>query len=102
MSLLSRLTIPNANENGISQHAFVSALAEYKRGAPGVNLDSIATTFGLSQSEKNSLQEFLSNLDGNSIDRHLISDVLKLGAEFNVSGSRIYTQAQCKSRLGIT
>lgn len=95
MSLLTRLTQPQAGEERLPVHEFMASLAEFKRGAPGVNATSIGDAFGLSQAERNQLNNFISNLNANTIDRALIHDVLLLGV------GKFYTVNQCASRLGV-
>lgn len=97
MSLLTRL-LSYPGEESISIHQFAAACAEFKRGAPGVNLDKIAEVFGLDDTEKAHLQEFLTNLTGNTIDRHRIADVLILGT----THPQHYTLTVVKNRLGLT
>lgn len=98
MSLLKRLLAYPEEENPLPIHEFTAALAEFKRGAPGVNLDKIAEVFALDATEKAHLQEFLTNLTGNTIDRDRISDVLYLGNRYPLQ----YTLAIVKNRLGLT
>ncbi len=104
MSLITRLVHPSSTEVKLPVHQFMAALAEYKRGAPGIDLDAIAAAFNLSAAEKNQLQNFLTNLDGDIIDRHLIHDVLMMGEspKQDGSGDHYYSVANVKSRLGIT
>ena len=94
MSLLTRLINPQGEETKLPVHQFMAALGEYKRGA--VTLNQIAIAFDFSEPEKISLQEFLTNLDSNTINRGLIHDVLLLAED------GLYTTAQVKSRLGIS
>lgn len=96
MSLLTRLTVPLAGETKLPVHYFMAALAEYKRGAAGVTLDAIGDGFGLDATERSHLQEFLTNLDTDVIDRSKIHDVLLLGEGL------FYAKNKCKTELGLT
>lgn len=93
MTLLTRLLGSNPAEDKLPVHEFMAALAEYKRGA--VTGPQVVTAFGLSAQEATAPQTFLNNLDGNSIDRAMIHDVLLLGE------GGYYTEAQVKARLGV-
>lgn len=94
MALLDRLQGGSETEAKIPVHAFMAALAEYKRGS--VTGAQIISAFNLSAGEQSSLQEFLDNLDSTTIDRAKIHDVLiLLEGEF-------YTIAKAKTELGIT
>jgi len=93
MSLLTRLVAPLEDEEKLPVHQFMAALAEYKRGA--VTGAQLATAFDLTPEEATALQNFLSNLDSDTINRALIHDVLMLG-EYG-----LYTLNQVKSRLGV-
>lgn len=93
MSLLSRLVAPALDEEKLPVHSFMAAVAELKRGAPGVTVSSIAVAFGLSAAEEDELESFLTNLYVDGISRELIHDVLLLGEEDK------YTLQQCSDRL---
>lgn len=93
MSLLTRLISPAELEEKIPVHTFMAALAEYKRGA--ITGQNVVDAFELSGTEATSLQNFLDNLDGDSISRSLIHDVLLLGEAGH------YDTTQVKARLGI-
>lgn len=91
MALLDRLL--GTEEPKLPTHQFMAALAEYKRGA--ITGPQIVSAFGLSGAEATALQFFLDNLDGSTIDRTLIHDVLLLGE------SGYYTKTQVQNRLGV-
>lgn len=91
MTLLDRLI--GIEDPKLPVHQFMSALAEYKRGA--VTGVQVVSAFGLDAAETTSLQDFLDNLDANSIDRAMIHDVLILA-----EGGQ-YTKSQVQSRLGV-
>lgn len=93
MSLLTRLISPSDPEDKLPVHTFMAALAEYKRGA--ITGQQVIDAFELSGTEATSLQKFLDNLDGDSINRALIHDILLLGEAGH------YTESQAKARLGI-
>ena len=93
MSLLSRLVAPQGEEVKIPVHQFMAALAEGKRGAPGVDLASISAVFELDAGEQADLATFLLNFYGGIIDREMIHDVLMLGER------GIYTVQNCADRL---
>lgn len=99
MTLLTRLIAPLAGEAKLPAHQFMAALAELKRGAPGVTQAAIATAFNLSAAEQTSLATFVSNMQSGvppfPLSREQIHDVLMLGE------MGIYTVAQAKSRLGV-
>lgn len=94
MSLLTRLIGTNTSGDKLPVHQFMAGLAEYKRGA--VTKAQIVAAFDLSADEATALDEWLTNLDADTIDRALIHDVLMLAEEDR------YTIAQVKARLGIT
>ena len=91
MALLDRLL--GLEEPKLPTHQFMAALAEYKRGA--VTGQQVVDAFGLSEEETTQLQDWLSNLDADTINRQLIHDVLLLGEV------ELYTRAQVKGRLGV-
>jgi hypothetical protein len=93
MSLLTRLVAPQTGELKLPSHQFMAAIAEYKRGAPGVTLASIATTFGLSAGEQTDLATLAGLFVGDVISRELIHDVLLLGEV------GIYSVATCQARI---
>ena len=93
MSLLSRLVDPQPGEEKIACHQFMAALAEYRRGA--VSPAQIVAAFNLDASETTQLQNWLDNLDADTINRQLIHDVLLLGEV------GLYTQSQVAGRLGV-
>lgn len=95
MTLLTRLIAPVGEEEKLPVHQFMAALSEYKRGAPGVNLASIAAAFNLSAQEQTALQTFLTNLNTDAINRDLVHDVLLLGE------AGIYSVAGVQNRLGV-
>lgn len=92
MAILPRLL--GTEEPKITVHQFMAALAEYKRGA--VTGQQIVTAFSLTSSEATALQQWLSNLDSDEIDRTLIHDVLLLGE------TGLYSNTQVRNRLGIS
>ena len=92
MALLDRL-IGIGEEQKLPVHEFTAALGEYKRGA--ITGAQIVSDFDLSAGEATSLENFLDNLDGSTIDRAMIHDVLLLA-----EGGR-YTKAQVQARLGV-
>ena len=92
MSLLDRLL--GTEEPNLSIHAFMAAMAEYKRGA--VTGQQVVDVFALSPQEATHLQEFLDNLDSDAINRAVIHDVLLLG------GDGLYPKTMVKNRLGLT
>lgn len=95
MSLLSRLTVPADGEAKIPVHQFMAAVAEYKRGAPGVTLASITAAFGLSGQEVTDLGTLAAIYVSDQITREMIHDVLMLGEaaiyDFNTCLARILT-----------
>jgi len=93
MSLLTRLIEPAVGEEKIPVHQFMAALAEYKRGA--VTGAQVVSAFGLSAQETTALQSFLNNLDGNSINRAMLHDVLMLAE------AGLYPLSKVRSRLGV-
>lgn len=93
MSLLTRLLEPQPGEQKIPVHQFMAALAEYKRGA--VTGAQVVAKFNLDAGETTQLQNWLDNLDGDTINRQLIHDVLMLGE------TGLYSQAQVVARLGV-
>ncbi len=93
MTLLTRLISQSNIEDKLPVHTFMAALAEYKRGV--ITQQNIIDAFGLDSAEGIQLQNFLDNLDGNTIDRTLIHDVLLLGEAGH------YNESKAKSRLGI-
>ena len=94
MSLLTRLIDPADDEDKIAVHQFMAGLAEYKRGS--ITKADLVTAFNLSASEATALDEFLANLDADTIDRAKIHDVLFLGE------AGLYSSAKVKTELGIT
>ena len=94
MSLLTRLVGPLEGEVKLPVHQFMAALAEYFRGA--INKQQIVNAFNLSNPEKDHLQEFLDGIDGTSIERTLIHDVLMLGE------ADYYSLQMVRNRLGLT
>lgn len=93
MSLLTRLVDPQPGEEKIPVHQFMAAVSELKRGAPGVTVATIASTFELSASEETELEAFVSTYYTDGINRGLIHDVLMLG-----EGGQ-YSIEQCEDRL---
>ena len=93
MSLLTRLIYPLDGETKLPVHQFMAGLAEYKRGA--ITGPQLATAFSLSETEEIQLQNFLTNLDTDAINREILHDVLMLGE------GKYYTIAQVQTRLGI-
>ena len=93
MSLLTRLVSPLDDEGKLPVHQFMAALAEYKRGA--ITGAQLIIAFDLSTEEATSLQTFLDNLDGDTVNRALIHDVLMLGE------AGYYTINQIKARLQV-
>lgn len=91
MALLDRLI--GTEEPKIPVHQFMAALAEYKRSA--LTGAQIVSAFGLSAGETTALQSFLDNLDGATIDRGLVHDVLLLAE------NGYYTKSVVQSRLGV-
>jgi len=92
MAILQR--IGGAEKPKICPHDIMAALAEYKRGA--VSKAQIVAAFELTPTEATNLDEWLTNLDNDTINRQLIHDVLLL-----LEGD-YYTVAIAKTRLGIT
>lgn len=90
MSLLTRLVNP-PDEQGISAHLFMAALAEMKRGA--INLTQVGDTFGLSTQERIELATFASQVLGDIITREQVHDVLMLGR------AGLYSESFCSTRL---
>lgn len=92
MGLLSRLVQPADNEEKISIHAFMAAVAEYARGEvdPGFFLAKFGVAAG---KENGTLTDLLFNVDSGKIDRNVIHDVLLLGE------SGIYTLKRVEQRL---
>lgn len=74
MTLLDRLE--GTEEPKIAVHQFMAALGEYKRGA--ITGPQVVTAFNLSPIEATALDDWLSNLDTNKINRAKIHDVLLL------------------------
>jgi hypothetical protein len=96
MSLLSRLVDPQEGEDRIPVHSFMAAVAEFKRGAPGVNAASIAASFNLSAGETTALTTWYTTFVATDlVSRELVHDVLMLGADGK------YTVAQVQNRLGL-
>lgn len=94
MSLLDRLINPSLKgEDKLPVHQFMAALAEYKRGA--ITKQNVVDAFELSTEEATQLQNFLDNLDSETINRGMIHDILLLGE------TGLYTKAQVKNRLGV-
>lgn len=93
MSLLSRLVDPQPGEQKIAVHQFMAAVAELKRGAPGVTVQSIGVAFALSPAEEAELAAFVSTFFTDGINRDLIHDVLLLGED------SLYSLEQCSDRL---
>ena len=95
MTLLDRLmNLQGPDENNVPVHSFIAALAEYRRQA--VTAIQVKDAFDLSATEATHLQEFLDNLDADTIDRAKLSDVLTLGAE------GYYPKAKVKTELGLS
>jgi hypothetical protein len=94
MSLLTRLIDPLEGEEKLPVHQFMAALAEYKRGA--VTGAQVVSAFNLSGSEATALQEFLTNLDSDAINRAMIHDILMLGEDGQ------YPIATVRTRLGLS
>ncbi len=92
MALIDRVL--GTEEPKIPVHQFMAALAEYKRGA--ISGAQIVSTFGLSGPEATALQQFLINLDGDTINRAMIHDILLLGE------TGLYTKTNVMSRLGLS
>lgn len=99
MSLLTRLVQPAVVELKLPVHQFMAGCSEYRRGAPGVTIQVLATAFGLSASEQTALINFLAQAGWTSnpptLTRELVHDVLMLGED------GYYTVAQCQNRLGL-
>lgn len=93
MSLLTRLIEPLPGEDKIAVHQFMAALAEYKRGA--ATGAQVVAAFNLDAIETTQLQNWLDNLDADTISRAEIHDVLLLGEV------GLYSQAQVIARLGV-
>lgn len=93
MSLLTRLVDPQPGETKIAVHAFMAAVSELKRGAPGVTITTVGDAFNLSVQERTDLAVVVGNNFTDGISRELIHDVLILGEE------NLYTLAQCQARL---
>jgi len=79
MSLLSRLVDPSPGEVKLAVHQFMAALAELKRGAPGVTVASIVTAFDLSAGEQTELEGLVNSAYLDKIDGVMLHDVLLLG-----------------------
>lgn len=94
MSLLDRLLNDSPDGDNLPVHEFMAALAEYRRGS--VTSSQVVNAFDLDSGEANALQEFLDNLNADTIDRAKIHDVLLLGA------ADLYTKAKVKTELGLT
>ena len=92
MAILPRLL--GTEEPRLPIHQFMAALAEYKRGA--ITGPQIVSGFGLSPTEATQLQDFLDNLDADTVNRALIHDVLLLGERGYYSPSLVAT------RLGLS
>ena len=87
MPLFERLV--GTEDPKLPVHQFMAALAEYKRGeVTGVQ---VATAFDLSAGEATNLQEFLDNLDADTISRDVIHDVLLLaeGGYYTIPNAKI-------------
>lgn len=93
MSLVSRLIAPSSSEAKISVHAFMAVVAEFKRGAPGVNVSSISTAFGLVGQEVTDLTTLVTQILGDIVTREQVHDVLLLGE------NGTYDEAAVISRL---
>lgn len=93
MSLLTRLVDPQPGEEKLPVHQFQAALAELKRGAPGVTVQTVATAFNLSAGEQTELASFVSTFYTDGINRDLIHDVLLLGEAGH------YDLETCEERL---
>lgn len=92
MSLLDRLI--GTEEPKLPVHQFMAAMAEYKRGS--VTGAQVISGFGLSGAEATNLQDFLTNLDTDVINRQKIHDVLMLAE------AGFYPKAKVKTELGLT
>lgn len=90
MGLLTRLVNP-PDEQGISSHLFMAALAEFKRGA--VTLTQVGDFFNLSAQERTELANFSTQMLGDVITREQVHDVLMLGR------SGAYNESTCSTRL---
>jgi len=104
MSLLTRLVDPQEGEQKIPIHQFMAATAEFVRGAPGVNADSIAAAFNLSASEKSALTTwYINHVQTKNVNREEIHDVLLLGEsiKLDASGEHMYSMQQVMNRLGL-
>lgn len=93
MSLLTRLVDPADGEIKLPVHQFMAALAELKRGAPGVTVTTVGDAFNLDAGERTELETIVSNNYVDGISRELIHDVLMLGE------ANLYTLQQCSDRL---
>lgn len=93
MSLLTRLVDPQPGEEKIPVHQFMAAVAELKRGAPGVTVTTVSTAFNLSVQEQAELAAFVNTFYTDGINRELIHDVLLLGEDGH------YDIEQCEDRL---
>lgn len=93
MSLLSRLVAPAVGEVKLPVHQFMAALAELKRGAPGVDVASISSAFDLTAGEQTELATLVTNHYLDLVSREMIHDVLMLGED------NLYTVQQCEARL---
>lgn len=91
MSLLDRLL--NLEDPKIPVHQFSAAMGEYKRGA--VTGGQVAAAFDLTAEEITQLQNWLANVDADTINRTMVHDVLLLGEV------GLYTKQQVKDRLGV-
>lgn len=92
MTLLNRLL--GTEDPKLPIHQFMAALAEYKRTS--ITGQQVIDAFGLDAGEATALSEFLDNLDGDTIDRAKIHDVLLLGE------TGLYPKAKVKTELGLT
>lgn len=93
MSLLTRLVAPAEGEAKLSVHGFMAALAEYKRGAPGVTLAAITAAFGILPEEQADLSTVAGLFVSDVIDRDRLHDVLLLGE------MQVYSVQACQDRI---
>jgi len=95
LTLLSRLVAPVGSEDKLPVHQFMAAIAEFRRGAPGVTANSIAAAFDLDSSELTALTNwYVGQVLNNNVNREEVHDVLLLG-----EGGQ-YTLTQVRNRLG--
>lgn len=95
MPLLTSLVAPLPGETKRPIHAFVSACAEYARGAPGVTRAAIKSAFAMDTTDSEHLDVLLDAVDQGTIDRAQITDALILGE------AGIYPVSVTESRLGL-